>query len=137
LRVFLTGHSDGGTVATALALSATADRRIAGIAPSAAGFTAADLAAHRCPAPLAVLVMHGAGDLHFPGFGRQAAEWWARCNRCDVEAPQRTADGCVEYGACAAGGRTLYCEGDGGHLRWPARNATLIDVFAGISGRPL
>jgi polyhydroxybutyrate depolymerase len=117
----------------ALALSHRKD--ITGIAPSAAGFTAADLAAFPCPAPLPVLVMHGAADMHFPGFGRQAAKWWARCNQCEGAASPRGDDGCVEYTACATGGRTIYCEGSDGHLRWPARNATLIEFFTG-AGRP-
>jgi polyhydroxybutyrate depolymerase len=79
--------------------------------------------------------MHGAADMHFPGFGRQAASWWARCNHCEVAAAPGGDDGCVEYPACATGGRTVYCESSGGHLRWPARNATLIEFFTG-AGRP-
>lgn len=136
-RVFLTGHSDGGTVAMALAVASGRQHRIAGIAPSAAGFTAADLAAYDCPSPLPVLVMHGAADRYFPGFGRQAAEWWARCNRCDVTVPERRADGCIAWRECAPGGSTVYCEGSGGHGRWPDRNATLIEFFAGAAARPL
>jgi polyhydroxybutyrate depolymerase len=129
-RVFLTGHSDGGTVATALAVSVEPNGRYAGIAPSAAGFTAADLAAYRCPAPLAVYVAHGSADELFPGFGRQAAAWWASCNKCDVASPERRADDCVEYPGCAAGARTVYCEHAGRHTTWPSRNQMLIEFFA-------
>lgn len=129
-RVFLTGHSDGGTVATALALAPEPNGQYAGIAPSAAGFTAADLAAYRCPAPLAVQVAHGAADERFPGFGREAAAWWAACNHCDAASPERRADGCVEYSGCAAGARTIYCEHAGRHTTWPARNQALIEFFA-------
>ena len=136
-RVFLTGHSDGGTVTTALAVASTHSHQIAGIAPSAAGFTAADLAKYACPAPLPVLVMHGAADRHFPGFGRQAAEWWAHCNRCDMIPPERRADGCVSWRGCAPGARTMYCEGSGGHGPWPDRNSTLIEFFADAVARPL
>jgi polyhydroxybutyrate depolymerase len=137
-RVFLTGHSDGGTVATALALASRREHPIAGIAPSAAGFAAADLAAFDCPLPTPVLVMHGAADRHFPGFGRQAAEWWARCNRCDVTATEQRSGGCIAWRACAPGGATVYCEGDGGHLRWPNRNDTVVDFFnAAAAARPM
>lgn len=136
-RVFLTGHSDGGTVATALVVASTRSHRIAGIAPSAAGFTAADLATYVCPPPLPVLVMHGAADRHFPGFGRQTAEWWAHCNRCDMTDPERRADGCVAWRRCAPEGPTIYCEGSGGHVSWPNRNATLIEFFANAAARPM
>jgi polyhydroxybutyrate depolymerase len=128
-RVFLTGHSDGGTVATSLALAAEPSGQYAGTAPSAAGFTGVDLAEQRCPAPLAVYVMHGAADDLFPGFGRQAAAWWATCNQCDTAAPERRADDCVEYSRCAAGARTVYCEHAGRHTTWPLQNQRLIDFF--------
>lgn len=128
-RVFLTGHSDGGTVATALAISVGSPGHFAAIAPSGAGFTAADLAAYRCPPPLGVLVLHGAADDHFPGFGKQAAEWWARCNGCAGE-PDHRSDGCVEYRGCAPAGRTVYCEHDGRHTAWPRRNDMMIEFFA-------
>ena len=129
-RVFLTGHSDGGTVATALALWQETAIPYAGIAPSAAGFTGADLAEYRCPAPLAVYVAHGAADELFPGFGKQAAVWWAACNKCDTASPERHADDCVEYPRCAAGLRTVYCEHAGRHTTWPARNQALIEFIA-------
>jgi polyhydroxybutyrate depolymerase len=130
--VFLTGHSDGGTVATALALSAEPSGRYAGIAPSAAGFTGADLREYRCPAPLGVLVLHGRADELFPGFGKQAAGWWARCNGCAGE-PEPRADGCMEYRGCAPAGRTVYCEHGSRHAVWPAYNQTMIDFFAEIA----
>lgn len=136
-RVFLTGHSDGGTVATALVVASARPHQIAGIAPSAAGFAAADLAQYACPTPLPVLVMHGAADRHFPGFGRQAVEWWARCNRCDATSPERRADGCVAWRGCAPGGRTIYCESSGGHAAWPNRNATLLEFFTNAATRPM
>jgi len=136
-RVFLTGHSDGGTVATALVVASTRSHQIAGIAPNAAGFTAADFAKYECPPPVAVLVMHSAADRHFPGFGRQAVEWWARCNRCDMRSPERRAEGCVAWRGCAPGGQTVYCEGGSSHAAWPDRNATLIEFFANAAVRPM
>jgi len=126
-RIFLTGHSDGGTVAMALALSGG---HYAGIAPSAAGFTATDLAGYQCPIPLAVYVAHGTADELFPDFGRQAAAWWATCNKCAAAPPALRADGCLEYSGCASGARTVYCEHGGRHSVWPATNQRLIEFFA-------
>jgi len=127
-RVFLTGHSDGGTAAVALALSTPPGTRFAGIAPSAAGFTAADLRAYQCPAPLAILVAHGAADTLFPDYGRQAVAWWAACNKCAVAPPDRGTDDCLTYRACAA--PTVYCEHAGGHTVWPDWNLRLIERLA-------
>lgn len=126
-RVYLTGHSDGGTVATALALLDETRRLPAGIAPSAAGFTAADFKGFRCPAPLPVVVMHGAKDRLFPGWGAQAAAWWAACNRCGPRPGRRTANACTAYSGCAA--TTLYCEGSGSHAEWPGINRVMLGVF--------
>jgi polyhydroxybutyrate depolymerase len=133
-RIFLTGHSDGGTVAMALVLSGKEGGQYAGIGPSAAGFTATDLATYQCPAPLAVYVAHGTADELFPNFGRQAAAWWATCNKCAAAPPALRADACLEYSGCAAGARTLYCEHKGRHSVWPAANERLIDFFRRANG---
>lgn len=126
-RVYLTGHSDGGTVATALALLEKTRHIPAGIAPSAAGFAAADFKEFKCPAPLPVVVMHGARDRLFPGWGAQTVKWWAACNRCDPQPGSRAGNGCVMYSHCAA--ETLYCEGEGAHAEWPRMNAVMLGVF--------
>ena len=131
-RIFLTGHSDGGTVAVALAVLDHTRHIPTAIAPSAAGFTAQDLGAFACPAPLSVMVMHSAEDRHFPGYGRQIADWWAACNRCEKQASPRRADGCRSYPNCAGGVRTLYCEGTGSHLEWPDLNPQLLAFFTGL-----
>lgn len=131
-QIFLTGHSDGGTVAVALAVLEQTQHIPTAIAPSAAGFTAQDLAAFVCPAPLSVMVMHSAEDRHFPGYGRQIADWWAACNRCEKRASPRRADGCRSYPNCADGVKTLYCEGTGSHLEWPGLNPQLLAFFAGL-----
>ena len=132
-RIFLTGHSDGGTVTVALAVLEQTQHIPTAIAPSAAGFTAQDLAAFACPAPLSVMVMHGAEDRHFPGYGQQIADWWAVCNRCGRRASPRRADGCRSYPNCAGGVRTVYCEGTGSHLEWPGFNPQLLAFFTGLS----
>jgi polyhydroxybutyrate depolymerase len=128
-RIYLTGHSDGGTVATAIAFRRLGTLPPAAIAPSAAGVRRKDLEAESCPPPLSVRILHGAHDRLFPGFGAEAAAWWAKCNRCDVAAPIRRADRCLEYPTCTAGVTTLYCEHDGRHADWNDRPESLIDFF--------
>jgi polyhydroxybutyrate depolymerase len=131
-RIHLTGHSDGGTVATAIVLRANGRLAPAAIAPSAAGFRRDDLAAFACPAPVAVLVLHNRDDGHFPGYGEEAVEWWAACNACG-SAPEGRADGCLAYPDCRPGGATLYCEGEGGHVAWPNRNQAILEFFRSAS----
>jgi polyhydroxybutyrate depolymerase len=76
-------------------------------------------------------VMHGREDRVFPGWGRQAAAWWASCNRCSAALPARPlGDGCVEFQDCTAGGRTLYCEGGGDHRTWPGLGEQIVRFFA-------
>jgi polyhydroxybutyrate depolymerase len=127
-RVFFTGHSDGGTVATALAVLGGADPAPAAIAPSAAGFRGEELASYPCSAPLPVLVLHSRNDELFPAWGRATAAWWSRCNGCSGVAEDR-ADGCRIFGGCRADGRTMYCEGAARHVDWPERNRTILDFF--------
>lgn len=128
-RVYLTGHSDGGAVASALAFLEQTAHLPAAIAPSAAGINGADLARYACPAPLPVMVMHSANDSLFPGFGAQAAAWWAACNKCDPTPSGPMGDGCVAYPNCAGGVVTLYCEGAGSHTTWPPLNQSIIKFF--------
>lgn len=129
-RVFATGHSDGGTVSTALAVLKETKGTVSAIAPSAAGFSRKDLEGLQCPDPIPVMVMHGKRDRHFPGWGKEAAVWWAHCNACDLAkppAPQN--DGCVLFEGCAPGGRTVYCEGTGVHEDWPPLRNRIIQFL--------
>jgi polyhydroxybutyrate depolymerase len=135
-RVYATGHSDGGTVSTALALLKDTRGTVSAIAPSAAGFSGKDLEGFQCPQPMPVMVMHGKRDTHFPGWGKQAAQWWARCNACDVASPPLPGDdGCVTFAGCAPGGRTVYCEGAGTHMDWPPLQNRIIQ-FLESAGSP-
>lgn len=129
-RVSVTGHSDGGTATLALAVLDKTKKVPAAIAPSAAGWTGKDLEAYQCPAPIPVMVMHGANDSLFPGWGAQTSAWWAACNGCDVAKTKKMEGGCVAYQGCASGGATLYCEGAGSHRDWPNLNRVMIDFFA-------
>ena len=128
-RVFVTGHSDGGTASLALAVLDRTKHLPAAIAPSAAGWTGKDLEAYQCRDPLPVMVMHGKNDRLFPGWGAQTAAWWASCNHCDVTKTAALEGGCVAYRNCAKGGATVYCEGTGGHRDWPELNRVLIEFF--------
>jgi polyhydroxybutyrate depolymerase len=135
-RVYATGHSDGGTVSTALALLKETRGTVSAIAPSAAGLSQKDLERFQCPEPIPVMVMHGKSDTHFPGWGTEAALWWARCNACDVENPPVPQDdGCFTFAGCAPGGRTVYCEGAGTHMDWPPVRNRIIQ-FLESAGSP-
>jgi polyhydroxybutyrate depolymerase len=131
-RVFLSGHSDGGSVTHIVALASASRAGIAGIAPSAAGVQAADLQAYGCRAPISVMVMHSREDDIFPGFGTQAARWWARCNGCSDGVAAAHLPGCVAYRGCAA--PVLYCEASGPHWKWPARGEDMMTFFSAGAG---
>lgn len=130
-RVFLAGHSDGGTVAMALAFM-TGTRHIPkAIVASAAGISRQDLYNRTCPEPLPVMIMHSANDRLFPGYGVDATGWWAACNQCDP-IPEKLANGCMAYTGCAKNVKTWYCEGRKPHSEWPAMNGALLDFLNSI-----
>ena len=129
-RYYLTGHSNGGLVTNAVAFMESTRDVPAAIAPSAGGIGADDFAAQTCPAPISVMVMHGARDTLFPGYGKAAAVWWAACNRCDGQPSAPREDGCIAYTGCAEDIETLYCEADTSHTAWPALNESIIQFFA-------
>jgi len=83
-RIFLTGHSDGGTTAMGIAFMNGTKHIPAAIAPSAAGIRGEDLKEYSCPNPLPVMVMHSSQDTLFPGYGKEAIQWWAACNGCET-----------------------------------------------------
>jgi polyhydroxybutyrate depolymerase len=128
-RIFLTGHSDGGTTAMAIAFLNGTKHIPTAIAPSAAGIRGEDLKTYQCPNPLPVMVMHSSQDRLFPGYGKEAMQWWAACNGCDPTPSVKDADGCVTYRGCRNNVATRYCEGLGGHTQWPGKNKAIIDFF--------
>jgi len=130
-RVYLAGHSDGGTVATALALLASTRSAVSGIAVSAAGFRKRDLQQMQCRSPIPVMVMHGTQDTLFPGWGREAAQWWVHCNGCAAPAADPDPSGCVAYSNCAGAAPVLYCEGPQSHLEWPGLEARVVEFLLG------
>ena len=128
-RIFLTGHSDGGTAAMGIAFINGTKHIPAAIAPSAAGIRGEDLKEYHCPNPLPVMVMHSSHDNLFPGYGKEAIQWWAACNGCETAIPLKDVDGCVTYKGCKNNVTTRYCEGTGAHPEWPGGNTAIIDFF--------
>ncbi|MEM6927859.1 MAG: poly(3-hydroxybutyrate) depolymerase [Myxococcota bacterium] len=135
-RVHFTGHSDGGSVATLLAVSpGLASIRPASIAPSAAGTNGAFLAGQSCPVePRPVMVLHSDRDALFPGYGAEAAAWWAACNGCGSEPGDANRRGCRIYPDCPVGGEVQYCEHTGSHGSWPGINRAMVDFFLASGG---
>ena len=128
-RVYLSGHSDGGSVAMGLAFMEETKHIPSAVAPSAAGIKHSDFALYSCPKPISVMVMHSEKDTHFPGFGKQAADWWAACNGCDSVPSQQIDDSCNAYPNCTNQVATWYCEGANSHADWPQINASMIQFF--------
>lgn len=131
-RVYLTGHSDGGTVALALALLDETRHIPTAVAPSAAGFRRADLETFPCPDTLSALIMHSANDHLFPGYGAEMSAWLAACNECRSRSVEKDENGCVAYSGCRANSKTLYCEGTGSHQQWPPLNTALLSFFIDV-----
>jgi poly(3-hydroxybutyrate) depolymerase len=132
-RIFLTGHSDGGTTAMGIAFLSGTKHIPAAIAPSAVGIRGEDLQEYHCPNPLPVMVMHSSHDTLFPGYGKEAIQWWAACNGCDTASSIKGADGCVTYLSCKNNVPTRYCEGTGTHPEWPGKNKVIIDFFRAVN----
>jgi polyhydroxybutyrate depolymerase len=130
-RIVLTGHSDGGTTAMAIAFLDGTKHIPAAIAPSAMGIRGEDLKAYQCPDPLPVMLMHSSQDRLFPGYGKEAIQWWISCNGCEATPPVKDADGCVTYRGCKNNATTRYCEGTGSHTTWPGNNKAIIEFFRG------
>jgi polyhydroxybutyrate depolymerase len=128
------GHSDGGTIAEAIAAGmpdATVTPR--SIAASGAGITGSDLAAMTCPAIPGVLIIHSRADERFPGYGRSTAAFWARCGKCAPMDLTATGDGCHDFQGCAAGRRLTYCETSSPHKEWPPMNNIILDFIQGTA----
>lgn len=130
-RVYYAGHSDGGTMAMAMAFTRVHDMQPAGFIASAAGIRDRDLNGQACPAPTAAMVVHGRQDSLFPlpEYGAKVAHWWAACNGCTIDQTQPLGDGCHAYAACASGAPTVYCEHPGGHRDWPPMGALMLEFL--------
>lgn len=128
-RIYATGHSDGGTAATAIALLDQTTGTFHGIAPSGAGFSKSDFATFNCPpVRFPVMVVHSEDDALFPNWGAEAAEWWAACNGCaTTERLRAVNDACVAYQGCVA--PTQFCETSLPHAKWPHLETEIVRFF--------
>lgn len=126
-RIYLTGHSDGGTMAIAVAVNSLVP--LAAIAPSAAGADPDTLKVIPCAKPLAAMILHSANDGLFPkASGIAQVEWFAKCASCTSEGAPLP-DGCVPRMGCADGADVQYCEGKAPHAIWPDHNRDILDFF--------
>lgn len=126
-QVFLSGHSDGGTAASAMAFRSDDGLQPRAIAASAAGVNESHLRSNACPSTLPVMILHNEGDELFPGFGRSHASWWAACHGCDANGGEIEAGSCLGFTNCSSPVR--YCKATGGHRRWPQNNAEILRFF--------
>jgi polyhydroxybutyrate depolymerase len=125
-RVYLTGHSDGGTISMAVAFMPDTRNIPDAILPSAMGIRKEDLEQHKCPKPIPIMLMHNKDDRHFPDYGESAIDWWAKCNHCDLEKTITLDNACIKYQGCDDNGTTWYCSDGGSHSRWPDHNDRLL-----------
>ena len=131
-RIYATGHSDGGLASEAIVFLGASTLPLAGIVASGAGIRGEDLSSYACPSPLPVMIIHSRDDALFPlpAYGREAADWWAKCNRCEAGQFVKRDDGCIAYSGCQQGGQTLYCEVSGAHRLWHGENAILLQFLS-------
>jgi polyhydroxybutyrate depolymerase len=131
-RIYLTGHSDGGTISE-VSVNVTVDPPLPrAAAPSAAGVQGSTLGQIGCPAQaVSMMIMHSTGDQLFPiadGFGYDAALFWVGCNGCTGDPVD---DGtCATWSTCNDSTTVAYCEGNGVHGQWPGLDAQIIAFFA-------
>lgn len=134
--VSFAGHSDGGTIAEAIAAGMSGAGLIPrSIAASGAGITGDDLAAMSCPATPSVMIIHSRADERFPGYGRSTAAYWARCGKCAPMDLTAKGDGCHDFRGCVAGRRVTYCETSLPHKDWPPINKFILDFIQGTAER--
>jgi len=132
-KIFVAGHSDGGTIAQSLNflsdIKFKSEIQLAGFVSSAAGLQKTDLQEYVCPVHATqAMVLHNTGDKHFENFGRGAAQWWAQCNSCD-EKPIEAEKGCVVYMNCRKGASVKFCEQPGNHFKWPERRKEIVEFL--------
>ena len=116
-RIVYAGHSDGGSVATGLAVRGDNHRiKPTHLLSSAAGITGEDLQKESCPAPLHVSLLHNPSDERFPNYGKSAAQWWSDCMQCTNAG--NDSSGC-QIKHCSQGRTLRYCETPEKHSQWP------------------
>ena len=124
-RMFLTGHSDGGTASMALGFMSGSEDFPSAIAPSAAGLNYQKLSQHDCPEPhyrlwLCIVPMTDC----FQGLAKNP--WDGGQPVTIVTQSRRKLDnGCIEYPNCSNAVKTWYCEGDKPHSQWSGLNSAI------------
>ena len=127
-RMFVAGHSDGGTTAVASVLMGGGILRPAGIAASAFGFSRKDLDSFSCPSPVSMLLFQNRGDELFPNYVEVAADWLTQCAHCRLQ--QSEADGlCSRRSSCSEDIEIVFCENPGRHFHSPLKAKVLMDFF--------
>jgi polyhydroxybutyrate depolymerase len=131
-RIYLSGHSDGATIAELLTIRGLV--KPAAIAASASGMKATGVGEMSCPEALVPeMEIHGSRDALFPiadGYGSAMADWWAKCNSCDPSRGAADELGCMKYASCKDGLEIQYCQWTGGHPNWSGSlDKPIIDFF--------
>jgi len=130
-RVYLTGHSDGGSIAMMMVVHEQVSP--AAIAPSAAPVWVGGQVP--CPPAVSIMLMHSAVDALCPATGVEdrcggdLAYWWASCDQCGLSPGEPLPNGCIAYAGCQAGTEVQFCQGDLPHGYWPGLEESIVDFF--------
>lgn len=121
-RVFASGFSSGGFMASALACSRTAGIRGSATAGGTTG----------CGTATPLWQYHGTKDtpVPFASYGPPTRDQYVKVNGCSATTTAIAGSPCVEYAGCKQ--RTIWCSDEGGH-RWPGSawmNKGVLDFFA-------
>ena len=127
-RIYLSGHSDGGTVSNAIAFLPGLSFRPKAIAPSAAGIQAIDMQGESCPSAVAVMTWQNNNDQLFPGYGGDLARWWAECHQCTLETESFTSQ-CQAFKGCTNDVEIAICTSPGRHQDWPNASHDIVEFF--------
>lgn len=127
-RVYLTGHSDGGTVSNAIAFMPDVPIRPRAIAPSAAGIRISDMEDVNCPPEVSVMTWQNHADKLFPGYGQELAKWWSECHQCS-EVTEPLSARCETFANCSPGVEIAICTNEGKHRDWPNADQDVLEFF--------
>jgi len=128
-RVYLAGHSDGGTISSGISIYLNPAIHPAAIGPSAPGLTA-KMSDVPMQYPFSSLVIQSKNDEVFPGKGRKLAETLAAQAGCGATPSDPLPSGCIAWSGCKDAMDVQYCEGTGAHAYYLKKfNTALLDFF--------
>jgi polyhydroxybutyrate depolymerase len=128
------GHSDGGALAQGTAALAPSQLKPRAIFASAAGITRNDLDAQGCVAGTSVMIAHNDRDERFPGFGRDAAAFWASCGGCQApDAGDIHSETCRRFSGCAEAAEVRYCDVSTPHGTLPPLTAQALEFLSTVA----